>query len=242
MSTAKAIRRIMKIDMKSIQKKDLNELGIHVEFKEENMLDAVAMIIGPEGSVYHNGVLFFRIVFPSNYPYSPPKVGYVSRGSIRIHPNLYTGGAKDNYLGKVCISILGTWSGPQWSSIMDISSVLLSIQSLLDNNPLDNEPGFAGKQSDNHIKYKECVAYENFRTLIYKNIFTIPEEFLCFQEIIMTHYKERKDYIQADLNKYIYESELNDTQVFIPIYRIRETLNFSKLKDKILEKGLNLDT
>ena len=32
-------------------------------------------------------------------------------------------------------------------NIMDISSVLLSIQSLLDNNPLENEPGYAGKKS-----------------------------------------------------------------------------------------------
>ena len=103
-------------------------------------------------------------------------------------------------------------------------------------------PGFSGKQSDNHIKYKESVAYENFRTLIYKNIFNIPEEFQCFQEIIMNHYKERRDYIQADLNKYIYESDLNDIQIYIPIYRITLTLNFSKLKDKIIEKGLNLDT
>ena len=35
MSTANAIKRIMKIDMKSIIKKDLNNLGIYVEFNEE---------------------------------------------------------------------------------------------------------------------------------------------------------------------------------------------------------------
>ena len=241
MSTAKAIQRIMKIDMKSKQKKELNSLGIFIDFNEEDMTKAVAMIIGPEDSVYHNGVLFFTIKFPTNYPFSPPKVGYVSRGSIRIHPNLYTGSAKDNYLGKVCISILGTWSGPQWSSIMDVSSVLLSIQSLLDNNPLDNEPGFAGKKTDNHTIYRNCVAYENFRTLIYKNIFNIPMEFKCFQEVILNHYKERRDYIHSDLNKYIYESELNDSQVSIPIYRIKLSLHFSQLKDKIREKELCLD-
>ena len=242
MSARNAIKRIMKIDMKSIQTQCLSDLGIHVEFNEKDMTEAVAMIIGPADSVYHNGVLFFKISFPPNYPFSPPKVGYVSRGSIRIHPNLYTGGARDNYLGKVCISILGTWTGPQWSSIMDISSVLLSIQSLLDNNPLENEPGFAGKETDNHIKYRESVAYETFRTLIYKNIFNIPTEFLCFQEVIKNHYKEKKDYILADLNKYIYESKLNDSQVCIPIYRITLMLNFNQVKDKIIKRDLCLDT
>ena len=34
--------------------------------------------------------------------------------------------------GKVCLSILGTWSGPSWTHTMDITIVLLTIQSLLD--------------------------------------------------------------------------------------------------------------
>ena len=41
-----------------------------------------------------------------------------------------------NGQGKVCLSILGTWAGPKWTSIMDITTVLLTIQSLLDKNPL----------------------------------------------------------------------------------------------------------
>ena len=238
--SAAAIKRIVTKDIKSIQQQNLNELGIYVEFNEENMLEAYAMIIGPEDSVYKNGVLFFKIDFPVNYPFSPPKVGYVSRGSIRIHPNLYSGGAKDNYLGKVCISILGTWSGPQWTTIMDISSVLLSIQSLLDNNPLENEPGFSGKKTDNHIKYKECVSYENFRTLIIKNIFDIPPQFMCFKDIIVQHYKDKRDHIISGLNKYIYESKFNESTIYIPIYRINLKLTYNLLKELLLKKELEL--
>ena len=199
------------------------------------MLEAVAMIIGPEDSVYNNGILFFKIKFPSNYPYSPPTVNYISRGSIRIHPNLYTGSSKDNYLGKVCISILGTWSGPQWTTIMDISSVLISIQSLLDNNPLENEPGFAGKQTENHIKYKQSIIYEKFRTLILKNIFDIPLEFMCFKDQILNHFKNKKDKILTELDEYI---KYNNKIILIPIYRINLRLNYEYLKNKILEKSV----
>ena len=35
-------------------------MGIYIEFNEENMLEAVAMIKGPDDSVYKNGILFLK--------------------------------------------------------------------------------------------------------------------------------------------------------------------------------------
>lgn len=35
-----------------------------------------------------------------------------------------------------------TWTGPAWSPAQSISSVLISIQSLMTENPYHNEPGF----------------------------------------------------------------------------------------------------
>ena len=97
------------------------------------------MIIGPKDSIYEGGFLFFYIKFPKNYPYSPPDVAYVELMVLRIHPNLY-GRHKSGY-GKVCLSILGTWDGPQWTTIMDISTVLFLITIYFDKYPLLNEPG-----------------------------------------------------------------------------------------------------
>jgi len=227
-----AMKRIMQKDMRSIQTHALNDLGIYIEFNEENILEAVAMIIAPEDSVYKYGILYFKIDFPTNYPFSPPKVNYISRGSIRIHPNLYTGTARDNYVGKVCISILGTWSGPQWTTVMDISSVLLSIQSLLTNNPLENEPGFEGKHNEIHDNYKACVVYETCRTLINKNIFDIPEPFLCFKDIIRNHCLENKECIKALMQEY--ETTYKGSIVYIPVYRIKLILDFKPLNTKFL--------
>ena len=221
-----AIKRICQRDIKSIQTNKLNEMGIFIEFNEENLLEAVAMIIGPKDSIYKNGVLFFKIMFPNDYPFSPPKVGYISRGSYRIHPNLYTGYSKDNYIGKVCLSILGTWSGPGWTTIMDISSVLMTIQSLLDKNPLEHEPGFSGKVTPRHKMYAKVVEYETFRTLIYKNIFDIPSEFTCFSDSIHKHFTENKKEIIKDI------STKEDIEVNLGVYRIAGQLNYQYYKDK----------
>ena len=40
-----AIKRIVNKDLKEIQKMNLKELGIHIIFNEENMLNAKAIII-----------------------------------------------------------------------------------------------------------------------------------------------------------------------------------------------------
>lgn len=114
----------------------LNGLGIYTCFDESNIQHGKAMLIGPEGTPYAFCPLFFDISVPADYPLVPPKVLIeTSDGSTRLHPNLYTA-------GKVCLSILGTYTGPSWVSTMNIESVLKSIYSLLNENPITNEPGW----------------------------------------------------------------------------------------------------
>ena len=90
--------------------------------------------------------------------------------------------------GKVCLSILGTWSGPGWTTIMDVSTVLLSIQSyILDNDPLLNEFGF-NKKNKHQISiinnYNDVIFFENINSLVVKNYKDIPQIFEIFKDII----------------------------------------------------------
>lgn len=41
-----------------------------------------------------------------------------------------------------CCFPSSTWSGPAWSPAQSLSSILISIQSLLNERPYHNEPGF----------------------------------------------------------------------------------------------------
>jgi len=99
-----------------------------------------ALIIGPPGTPYQDAVFVFDLQLPPEFPQQPPAVFYISHGE-RINPNLYEN-------GKVCLSLLGTWSGrescelwnPQTSSVLQ---VLISIQGLvLCEMPYFNEAGY----------------------------------------------------------------------------------------------------
>ena len=228
MSKNNAIKRILSKDIKEIQKNKLNEMGIFIEFNEDDLLEAKAMIIGSDDSMYEGGILFFKIFFPTNYPFSPPDICYISRNRIRIHPNLYTRHHKTGH-GKICLSILGTWSGPKWTSVMDISTVLITIQSILDNKPLLHEPGINNALLIQN--YNKIVNYENILTLFLKNTFDIPDGFEIFYEEIKSNMNKYKEKIYTKIEKNIAIKET----IKINIYNLNYLIDYNLLKEKFKE-------
>jgi ubiquitin-protein ligase len=147
------ISRLLK-DVKHIIKNPLTENGIYYIHDDSDIMKGYALIIGPSDTPYFGGNYFFEFKYPSDYPHSPPKVIYCTNGSnIRFNPNLYT-------CGKVCVSLLNTWRGDQWTSCQSISTVLLTLCSLLSKDPLLNEPGVDIKHLDNK-PYDEIIQYSN---------------------------------------------------------------------------------
>ena len=191
------LRRIMRTDMKAIEALEISKLGIHIHFDEQDITKARAIIVGPQGTPYEDGILCFKIEFPRDYPFSPPRVVYVSTGQIRIHPNLYVGKSYNNYEGKVCLSVINTWSGPKWSSVMTIASIMISLQSVLDENPLRNEPGYETAKGQQNEVYNMIVEHDNFKTGMLQNGNLVCSETLLgaydsFKDIIREHFKGAK--------------------------------------------------
>lgn len=91
---------------------------------EDDLFKWQATIMGPPDSPFQGGVFFLKIHFPTDYPFKPPKIQFVTK---IYHPNINANGA-------ICLDILKD----QWSPALTISKVLLSICSLLtDPNPDD---------------------------------------------------------------------------------------------------------
>jgi ubiquitin-conjugating enzyme E2 D/E len=91
---------------------------------DEDIFKWDATIMGPIGTPYEGGIFNLRIEFPQNYPFSPPKIAFLTK---IYHCNISSKGA-------ICLDILQK----NWSPALTISKLLLSICSLLsDPNPDD---------------------------------------------------------------------------------------------------------
>lgn len=136
--------------------------GLHIAADENDITKVHALVIGPPGTPYEGGFFYFLISFTPDYPIKPPKVRLVTTGGgrVRFNPNLYKNGT-------VCLSILGTWQGPAWSPAQTLSSLLISIQSLMNEKPYHNEPGYEKELSKGDAKrYNEVIQHENLRVAV----------------------------------------------------------------------------
>ncbi|KAG8140111.1 hypothetical protein E2320_002854 [Naja naja] len=136
--------------------------GMFVVPDPHDMTKIYALITGPFDTPYEGGFFLFLFRCPPDYPIHPPRVKLMTTGNntVRFNPNFYRN-------GKVCLSILGTWTGPAWSPAQSISSVLISIQSLMTENPYHNEPGFEQERHPGDSKnYNECIRHETIRIAV----------------------------------------------------------------------------
>jgi len=131
--------------------------------REQNITQLDVLIIGPRDTPYQGGFFHFYLKFGTDYPMKPPRVKFMTTdsGKVRFNPNLYN-------CGKVCLSLLGTWQGPPWTAAQTLSSLLISIQSLMTENPISNEPAWEKEKptSKRALAYSAMIAHETLRVAV----------------------------------------------------------------------------
>lgn len=186
-----SLRRLAK-DVADVARSSLDSSGIFYFHNETDIRKAMVIIRGPEGTAYEHGYYLFQLEYPTTYPTDPPKVTFRScapclpapnaqasnasrlpgKRYVRLHPNLYVD-------GKVCLSLLGTWDGPPWTSCCTIRILLIALQSILDDDPYMNEPNVRVDDAS-HIPYNRAVRFHNLYdglALFRRNTFdTLPAE------------------------------------------------------------------
>ena len=218
------ITRLAK-DVRDIMKNPLHENGIYYVHSHTDMMFGQALIIGPPDTPYEGGYYLFKFHFPCDYPHKPPKVTYFTNdGKTRFNPNLYKS-------GKVCVSVLNTWKGPQWTGCQSISSILLCLCSaVLNSEPLLNEPGIR-KDNPDYQNYLDIVQYKNFDVAVCDMLERkdISNEFPEIHDIMVQHFLDNYESVLTKLRTVAIEDKLITTK----IYAMKTQICYTKTESRI---------
>ncbi|XP_072142910.1 ubiquitin-conjugating enzyme E2 Z-like [Dermacentor andersoni] len=143
-----------------------------------------ALVVGPSDTPYDGGLFYFILKCPSTYPVNPPKARIMTTDDGRVE--------------------FGTWIGPPWTQAQTIESVLISIHSLLNENPFTNEPGASFfsllmKILDYERNYNSFLQHETMRAAVCSKVeaclnATSPCPPVLREQVLKTFSESYEDY------------------------------------------------
>ena len=121
--------------------KDPEVSGLKVELVDESdMMHWIAEIKGPMSTPYEGGKFAIDITLPSDYPFVPPKMKFITKV---WHPNI------SSQSGAICLDILKN----EWSPALTVRTALISLMALLSApEPDDPQDAEVAKQYKENIE------------------------------------------------------------------------------------------
>ncbi|KAK1145716.1 Ubiquitin-conjugating enzyme E2 1 [Aspergillus melleus] len=118
-------RRVAK-EISDIHADSLSHITVEPVGDNEDLTHLRGSFPGPPGTPYEGGTFVIDIQIPTDYPFRPPQMKFVTKV---WHPNV------SSQTGAICLDTLGA----AWSPVLTIKSALLSLQSLL-STPEPKDP------------------------------------------------------------------------------------------------------
>mmetsp|Transcript_25150 Transcript_25150/g.22870 ORF Transcript_25150/g.22870 Transcript_25150/m.22870 type:complete len:196 (-) Transcript_25150:1557-2144(-) len=135
-------------------KKEIDDLkrdtvsGVLIEQIGGSHMHLKGTIKGPSDTPYAGGTFHVDINIPADYPFSPPKMKFITK---LWHPNV------SSQTGAICLDILKD----QWSPALTIKTALISLQALMctpePNDPQDAE--VANMYLSNYEQFKNKAKF-----------------------------------------------------------------------------------
>lgn len=225
--SALAVRRIS-IDVKRVLEMPVDS-GLFWIGDENDVTHGWAIVCGCEGTPYHGGAFCFEVNFPDNYPFEPPKFNYLTNdGRTRFNPNLYKN-------GKVCLSLLNTWQGEQWSGVQSLLSILQSIQTaVMTEKPLMNEPAHPASNDPRHPEmpiYNNMVFHATLETAILGHLAAPPAYLVPVLEPVRTWFTKAREPLIKKARELA--AELDGKVGNVPFYTMTTKFKFAELADRL---------
>jgi len=199
---ATAMRRISAEFASLSNSLPLSEASSIFVSSDETRMDLLKFaIIGPPNTPYQNGFFVFDVMLPPSYPWRAPQACLVTTGhsTVRFSPNLY----QDGY---ICLSLLGTWSGPGWDpQCSNLLQLCVSVQSLIFvSEPYFNEPGYDKLRSDPKSvqaarQYESRIRNATLRWAMLEHLRNPPEG---FEDCANAHFRSKKEQIAKQLEEW----------------------------------------
>lgn len=204
--------RALAHEFKSLQEEPVE--GFRVKLVNENLFEWEVAIFGPPETLYQGGYFKARVIFPPDYPYSPPSLKFLTKV---WHPNVYEN-------GDLCISILhppvddpqsGELPCERWNPTQNVRTILLSVISLL-NEPNTSSPANVDasvmyrKWKDTKGKDKE---YENIiRKQVAASKLEAEKDKVTVPTTLEEYCIKHKDQTEAktDLADYYFDEDYDD--------------------------------
>ena len=211
------------------------ESGIYCHINSEKIDNLFRLLIIGSQDVdnpYFGGFYFFEGKFPNDYPFRPPSVLAKTQGdNIRFHPNFYRN-------GKCCLSILGTWSGPGWTSCQNISTLAHSLKSLYIKNPIHQEPGWENKKNESTEIYERIVNYKSLEIAVLQMMEYPPSGFETFLPIMEDFFMKNFDFYMKKINELLPIQNKADS---FHLYQLHVIYDVIRLKERFVNMKEKLD-
>lgn len=199
---------------------------VWVRTSKKNLNLFTFLISGPKDTPYENGLFEFHVCYNTNetneapFPNNPPKVLFmtVGNGDYRAGPNLYQGQKIEDSNtkiikikgGKLCLSLINTWSGQsseKWNKdTSSLISIMVAIQSsVLIEYPYFTEPGYERYFNTERGNTENKKYNENLYPYIikYSMIGQIKNPPVGYEEVVKLHFKMKKEEIMTIIQKWI---------------------------------------
>ena len=214
-------RNLVKTDAKGYSESD-----IYFKFNEETVDNQFWILtIGSRDltNPYFGGFFTFYGLFPDQYPFVPPHILAKTQGlNTRFHPNYYVN-------GKCCLSILGTWAGPPWTSVQNLGSTSQALKSLFIENPIIQEPGWENCQKEKSDNYNLVITYRTLQVAVLQMLESPPIGFESFLPKMEKTFIELYPKYLERLNNLKY---LQGKTIKSPIYDMTITMDIENLLEK----------
>ncbi len=145
--------------------------------------------------------------------------------------------------------MLNTWRGEQWTSCLTIKSVLLTLLSIMDSEPMLHEPGVTEKHQD-YQKYHTMILYKNVEFSCirlmeeFMNTTIIPFE-MEYKEYFYTFmielFKKNAEKLKQVIDTSMKVKNYNKYYTISGLYNMSFHVNYDELLDKLKKTAKKYD-